>query len=55
MQRLPYATHEIRLGSNALRISCMNKFTYKIAHGTNCKQKLADMRKKVYSNSASIN
>ena len=25
------ATHEMRLCSNALRISCMNKFTFKIA------------------------
>ena len=41
------ATHEIRLCSNALRISRMNKFTFKIAHGTDFEQKLADVRKKV--------
>lgn len=42
-------THEIRLCSNALRISCMNKFTFKIATWTDFEQKLADMRKKVVS------
>ena len=50
------ATHEIGLCSNALRNSCINKFTFKIAHQTDFEQKLPDVRKKVvfFFNSASI-